>query len=239
MLFPRRAAATTLRLSVPMAEAVAFRFSSSQSGGGGQQQQPERVLLEVQAGQDLQVYEARVTLVARLRGLRGVMYRWRVAAFVVATVGFWVGEMVVLGAAVVLVLGWDLGGLLGDEEDEEGSEEGGSDGGGYYGGEGKGRLVKAEFASSSSASAGGFGKGAVKKEEEEGDSEGELSKVPEFDPGESTEADDEAESGTGKEKGKGKGVVGEEGSDTEDVGVGTSYGGQGGREGARRRNISR
>jgi hypothetical protein len=166
-----------------------------------------------------------------------------VAAFVVATVGFWVGEMVVLGAAVVLVLGWDVGGLLGGEEDEEDGEEedeegGGSDSGGYYGGEGKGRLVKAGIKSSSSASAGEFGKRAPKKEEEE-DSEGELSKVPEFDPGESTEADDEAESGAGKGKGKGKGVVGEEGSDTEDVGVGTSYGGQEGREGARRRNISR
>jgi hypothetical protein len=99
-------------------------------------------------------------------------------------------------------------------------------------------LVKAGIKSSSSASAGEFGKRALKKEEEE-DSEGELSKVPEFDPGESTEADDEAESGAGKGKGKGKGVVGEEGSDTEDVGVGTSYGGQEGREGARRRNISR
>ncbi|KAL2266126.1 hypothetical protein VTJ83DRAFT_5478 [Remersonia thermophila] len=119
----------TVRLEVPMAEDLVFGGKASSLSSAPQEllpRVPERVLLEVQAGQDLQVYEASVTVAARLRGLRGVMYRWRVTAFVLCTAAFWVAEVAVLGIVAALVLGLDLGGLLAGAGKE--SAEGESDG---------------------------------------------------------------------------------------------------------------
>ncbi|KAK4158383.1 putative adipose-regulatory protein-domain-containing protein [Chaetomidium leptoderma] len=228
MLFPRTT--TTVHLTVPMVEALAFqqRARSSSSSGGRDAfvvvapLLPGSLLLEVQAGQGIQVYQASVTVVARLRGLRGFMYRWRATAFVLFTAGFWVGTMVV-GAGAVLVVGRNLnldfdGGLeeseSGENEDEVGEERGG--GGKRAGLKGKQRLVKSETPhSSSSASlpaAGEREEGVVKKEdgvvkkEEEDELEMGMSRVPEVDVGQSTEADDEAED----EEGQGKVAKGKE-----------------------------
>ncbi|AEO64265.1 uncharacterized protein THITE_2010413, partial [Thermothielavioides terrestris NRRL 8126] len=85
VLFPARASAA--RLALPMAEALAF---------APRRAVPRSLLLEVQGGQALQVYEVSVRFVARLRGLRWLVYRWRVAAFVLITGGMWVAEVVVL-----------------------------------------------------------------------------------------------------------------------------------------------
>ncbi|KAL2162166.1 hypothetical protein VTH06DRAFT_7079 [Thermothelomyces fergusii] len=250
MLAPR--AAATVRLDVPMAEGLSFSSSSSSSSPSSfsypqrRPPLPESLLLEVQAGQGIQVYDARVTLVARLRGLRAFMYRWKVTAFVAVTGAFWAGGMAVLAC---------------EEEEEErrkrkrkrkrgrGGEHGsgpGSDdddgGGGGGGGKGGGRRVKGgekardgerrfktestppppppSFSSPSSSSlsfsfpAPGRGEAAEKSVKKEEGSEGDvMARVPRFEAGHGTEADDEAESepgGSKRWKGKAKEVKAEE-----------------------------
>ncbi|KAK3292575.1 putative adipose-regulatory protein-domain-containing protein [Chaetomium fimeti] len=128
LLAPRGAAA--VRLTVPMAEGLAFAVPRRDAA----RVLPDSLLLEVQAGQAIQVYDARVTLVARLRGLQGFMYRWRVTAFVLFTAAFWMTEMVVM-AVVLVVVGVKLGGRGEEGDGEEGKEgkDGGEDGNGASG----------------------------------------------------------------------------------------------------------
>ncbi|KAG7286634.1 hypothetical protein NEMBOFW57_008945 [Staphylotrichum longicolle] len=132
-----RSAISTVRLTVPMAEdLVLVPQYHADATTTTATRLPESLLLEVQAGQDIQVYDARVTLVARLKGLRGFMYRWRATAFVLFTGGFWVVEMgtlvgVVVGVLVVLggkgvsssstspPSGFDEGVVKKEEEEEE------------------------------------------------------------------------------------------------------------------------
>ncbi|CAJ2505033.1 Uu.00g124270.m01.CDS01 [Anthostomella pinea] len=92
VLFP--VAERTATLVVPMGELVEFVDVL-----------PLSLLVDVQAGQDLQVYGTSVTLVARLSGVRWAMYNHRVVSFVVCTAVFWVCEMASMGLAW-LVLGW-------------------------------------------------------------------------------------------------------------------------------------
>ncbi|OTA79657.1 hypothetical protein M434DRAFT_48945, partial [Hypoxylon sp. CO27-5] len=88
ILYPGPAETTTLK--IPMGELVEFKDVL-----------PLSILLDVQAGQTLQVYEATVTLVARLTGIRWAMYNHRIISFVVCTTAFWIAEMV---SAVVMWL---------------------------------------------------------------------------------------------------------------------------------------
>jgi hypothetical protein len=75
------------------------------------------MLVEIQAGQSLQVYDAKVTLTAQLGGLRWFMYRWRLTAFALFTSAFWVVAMAVtvivfavpLRAAAEVILGGPSG----------------------------------------------------------------------------------------------------------------------------------
>ncbi|RYP10178.1 hypothetical protein DL764_000799 [Monosporascus ibericus] len=85
-------AAETSKLVVPMGELVEFK-----------QALPLSILLDVQAGQTLQVYSASITLVARLSGLRWAMYNHRALSFVICTTAFWLAEMLSMGAAWLLV----------------------------------------------------------------------------------------------------------------------------------------
>ena len=201
---------------------------------------PKSVLLEVQAGQEIQVYEVKVKLVARLKGLRGFMYRWRVTAFVVFTGGFWVGEMVVLAGAVGVVLGLVLKGEGKGDGLDDYDELDNDDGDGKERVKKVGREIKKikeeEEEAAESSSSGGLPV-AVKTEGEE--TEEELANNPRYQSSEvSDEADDEGEEEgrTGK-KDKGKQPMRGVKPEAKDLGVGTSYGGQGGGEGARRRNI--
>ena len=94
--------AETAALDVPMGELVEFRRDL-----------PLALLLDVQAGQSLQVYAATVTLVARLRGLRWLMYNHRIFSFVAGTTLFWFAEMLSMAVAWLLVaqcLGGGVGG---------------------------------------------------------------------------------------------------------------------------------
>lgn len=82
-----------LTLDLPMGELVEFR-----------DQLPLSLLLDVQAGQSLQVYAARVELVARLTGVRWLMYNHRIFSFVLCTALFWSAEMISMAAAWAILL---------------------------------------------------------------------------------------------------------------------------------------
>ncbi|KAK6855418.1 hypothetical protein PG990_008286 [Apiospora arundinis] len=82
-----------ITLDLPMGELVEFR-----------DQLPLSLLLDVQAGQNLQVYAARVELVARLTGLRWLMYNHRLISFVVCTGLFWSAEMITMAAAWAILM---------------------------------------------------------------------------------------------------------------------------------------
>lgn len=232
-LFPHSAA--TAHLTVPMVEKLTFSppsYASSLMWGGKtpvrQQQKllrqlPESLLLEVQAGQDLQVYEASVVFSARLGGLRWFMYRWRVTAFLLLTWAFWACEVAVMVVAMV-VFAWLWSGTerwleWGGSEDGEGRKDEGKD----KDAEGEGESaqwsttdspIKTETSSVEEA-----GKEPEVKKEEEKEEEVEVKKEEEEAEGlsgmpeasssvsQGAEADDEAEGEgeTSKKKWKGKG----------------------------------
>ncbi len=79
-------------LHVPMAE--------SQSFSKGWKNIPGYVMIELQAGQAVQVYDVRILFTARFGGLRWLMYNHRILSFVVFTTAFWVSEI------VFTALGW-------------------------------------------------------------------------------------------------------------------------------------
>ncbi|KAI0965298.1 putative adipose-regulatory protein-domain-containing protein [Xylaria arbuscula] len=83
-------AAETVALSIPMGELVVPLRSGTL---------PLSVLVDVQAGPNLQVYSSSMTLVARLTGMRWFMYNHRVFAFVAFVTVFWVAEVVSMGFA--------------------------------------------------------------------------------------------------------------------------------------------
>ncbi|KAF3026395.1 hypothetical protein E8E14_009811 [Neopestalotiopsis sp. 37M] len=98
-------ASDRVELQIPMGELVQFR-----------DQLPLSLLLDVQAGQTFQAYAASVELVARLTGVRWLMYNHRIIGFVVGTTFFWLAEMLWLGFAwltLAYCLGWG-------EQDKEG-----------------------------------------------------------------------------------------------------------------------
>ncbi|KAI1734067.1 putative adipose-regulatory protein-domain-containing protein [Xylaria scruposa] len=110
-------AAETVTLNVPMGELVEFQRGAL----------PLSVLVDIQAGQALQVYSSQVTLVARLSGMRWFMYNHRILAFAVCTTTFWIAEMVAMGFAWVMSRWWYSG-----QEKEVKTEEIGPRGGGMY-----------------------------------------------------------------------------------------------------------
>jgi len=83
----------TCTLVVPMVERVAFPSISAL---------PAKVFIEVEAGQTIQVYSLSVTLTAQLRGLRWLMYHYRLITFVAFTTTFWMCELLFMGLAWVL-----------------------------------------------------------------------------------------------------------------------------------------
>ncbi|KAH9885527.1 hypothetical protein F4778DRAFT_760775 [Xylariomycetidae sp. FL2044] len=105
-------------LVVPMGELVEFRNVL-----------PLSLLLDVQAGQTLEVYSASITLVARLTGFRWLMYNHRIISFVICTTAFWLSEMLSMGIVWVIFSNF----ISGDDQEttsgvavkrEEGEREG-------------------------------------------------------------------------------------------------------------------
>ncbi|KAK4242772.1 hypothetical protein C8A03DRAFT_29001 [Achaetomium macrosporum] len=251
MLFPRRA--TTVHLAIPMVEALALPSPTTRRGGGSLSSRllaPGSLLLEVQAGQEIQLYEASVTFAAQLRGLRRFMYRWKVTAFVVITGMLWIGELVFMGMVLLClracfggggVAGGAKVGGSGGREAIDGSD--GSDMSGESGSESSddgddGRCRRRRTVASKGA---WTRKGKGVKKEEDG-VETPLSRIPQYEGGQRAETGDEVEDGAAMSQGKAKGreeEVGQRGKlGLDDLGIGTSYSGQASKEGARRRNIS-
>lgn len=77
-----------VQLSIPMGELVEFR-----------DRLPLSLMLDVQGGQTLQVYSAKILLIARLTGVRWFMYNHRLLSFLVCTTLFWMAEMLSMAVA--------------------------------------------------------------------------------------------------------------------------------------------
>jgi len=59
----------------------------------GRKNIPGFAMLELQAGQDVQVYAAKITFKARFGGLRWLMYNHRILSFLIFTSAFWIAEV--------------------------------------------------------------------------------------------------------------------------------------------------
>ncbi|KAI0888184.1 putative adipose-regulatory protein-domain-containing protein [Annulohypoxylon maeteangense] len=106
ILYPDQGETTTL--TVPMGELVEFKDVL-----------PLSFLLDVQAGQTLQVYSATITLVARLTGIRWAMYNHRIISFAVCVTVFWVAEMLSAGLAWLLLSLFISGRKPAEPDDDE------------------------------------------------------------------------------------------------------------------------
>jgi hypothetical protein len=79
-------------LHIPMAESAVFRK--------GRANVPAYVLLELQTGQDVQVYDVQIQFKARFGGFRWLMYNHRILSFFAFTAAFWLSEILFTG------IGW-------------------------------------------------------------------------------------------------------------------------------------
>ncbi|KAM3515147.1 hypothetical protein MY11210_001265 [Beauveria gryllotalpidicola] len=77
-------------LTVKLAERVSF---------GKDSLKPAAAYIEVEAGQDIQIYSTQLTLTAQLRGLRYLMVHYRVLTYIVFTLLFWFFEILFMSAA--------------------------------------------------------------------------------------------------------------------------------------------
>ncbi|RKF79953.1 Seipin-like protein [Golovinomyces cichoracearum] len=76
-------------LNIKIAEAVTFLR--------GWKNIPNLALLEIQAGQEIQIYEAVILFRARFSGMRWLMYNHRIISFVLFTVLFWISTIFFAG----------------------------------------------------------------------------------------------------------------------------------------------
>lgn len=72
-------------LNIPMGEKASFNK--------GWRNVPEFAMLELQAGQEVQVYDVRLHFKARFSGMRWLMYNHRVLSFLIFTSAFWGSEV--------------------------------------------------------------------------------------------------------------------------------------------------
>ena len=91
VVFPKKDAHS---MSLPLAEDVVFSRTSKM---------PKSIYVELQAGQDIQTYEAAVTMTANLRGLRWILHNYRIMSFITLTVGFWSVEMLFAGLTLFIL----------------------------------------------------------------------------------------------------------------------------------------
>ncbi|KAK3381594.1 putative adipose-regulatory protein-domain-containing protein [Podospora didyma] len=215
VLFPHDAESTTLVVDV--AERLAF------SKGGPV---PTTLLVELQAGQDLQVYKAQVTLTAQLAGLRYFMYKYWVTAFLLFTALFWVCEVVFMVLSFTAIASIFGGG------DSQGKVPGKSGAGGRADGEGLDLMSDTErtFPTSSKQQPLKYESqmGIVKSESDEA-TEVTAADLPPV--GRGAEADDEDDY---KEEAKY-----DDEADFRDSGIGTSYSDHTSQSAPRRRNSRR
>lgn len=77
-------------MTVRLAERVSFAKESLK---------PAAAYIEVEAGQDIQIYDTTLTLTAQLRGLRYLMVHYRLLTYAVFTLLFWFFEVLFMSAA--------------------------------------------------------------------------------------------------------------------------------------------
>jgi hypothetical protein len=87
LIFPT---AQNCTMKIPVAERVAFPTDSSI---------PLSAYVEIEAGQDIQIYSASLTMTAQLSGLRWLMFHYRLLTFTVFTTVFWVCELAFMSVA--------------------------------------------------------------------------------------------------------------------------------------------
>lgn len=87
LLFPSSQA---LHMTIQLAERVSFPKDALI---------PASVYVEIEGGQNIQVYDAQVTLTAQLRGLRYIMHHYRILSFTAFTALFWLFEVLFMSAA--------------------------------------------------------------------------------------------------------------------------------------------
>ncbi|KAJ6442019.1 hypothetical protein O9K51_05570 [Purpureocillium lavendulum] len=80
----------TCTMTVPLAERLAFPRDAAI---------PASAYVEVEAGQDIQIYSTTLTMTAQLRGLRWLMFHYRLATYVAFTLLFWVCEVLFMALA--------------------------------------------------------------------------------------------------------------------------------------------
>lgn len=90
MLFP---GSSTVTVRIPLAERVLFSKGSVV---------PNSAYIEVEAGQTVQTYHATLSLTAQLRGLRWLMFYYRLPTFLAFTFFFWVSEVVSMAVAWIV-----------------------------------------------------------------------------------------------------------------------------------------
>lgn len=87
-------ASETVTLTVPLADKLEFRPVGMH---------PTWLVVDVQAGQALQVYSATVTITAQLSGLRWFMHTWWMTAFLVFTISFYLCEVFFFAVSFVVL----------------------------------------------------------------------------------------------------------------------------------------
>ena len=96
----------TCRMTVALAERLAFSKGTAL---------PASAYVEVEAGQDIQIYQASLTLTAQLRGLRWLMFHYRLTTYLAFTFLFWICEIFFMALAWLV---W--GAVLGSNETGKG-----------------------------------------------------------------------------------------------------------------------
>lgn len=167
LLFPK---AQALHMTVQLAERVSFPKDALI---------PASAYVEIEGGQNIQVYDAQVTLTAQLRGLRYIMHHYRILSFTTFTVLFWLFEVLFMSAAWAV---WVTATGSADEADgpggkSYGSTPGGSDGDGYHGGD---QHSESSHGSDDSGSDRFIKDDPGFKKEEETGASGSLADIPHF-----------------------------------------------------------
>ncbi|KAK7220796.1 hypothetical protein V2G26_008799 [Clonostachys chloroleuca] len=186
-------------MDIPLAEHVSFPSDGDL---------PASAYIEIEAGQSLQTYTAALNFTAQLRGLRGLMYNYRIPMYIIFTSLFWLCEILFMAGT------WGLWGLVTSSSPEPSGLY--LEGENFHGTVKKEEEQESEFERKWSSAKPPRASIAVKtepvvKDEDDDGSSKLLSEIPV----EGAEADDEDEDGT------------EKGSPI-DSGIGTgSYSGEG------------
>lgn len=122
MVFP---SSQTTDLTIGLAERVSFAKGSAL---------PASAYIEIEAGQTIETYQAFLVLTAQLRGLRWLMYHYRLPTYIFFTGLFWICEVLFMAGAWSV---WTLAtaskdsGLDYDERERKSSSGAVEDAGGY------------------------------------------------------------------------------------------------------------